>query len=198
MSDNIYAPPQSSGIVPQTLDKPMFYIVSKQKFSVLFVATLGLYAVYWFYKNWSSYKDNVPLASTGSSTIWPVPRAIFSVFFIHALFREVKAYGEEKSEVAAWSDNAHATTLVVLIVLSNAFDRLANKAIGSPATDILALLFIVPLLFQYRKAQEMINIACNDTEGASNSAFTLANYAWIVVGVIFWLLVAMGLFFPQQ
>lgn len=37
--------------------EPMFYVVSKRKFTILFLSTIGLYYLYWFYKNWDRYQD---------------------------------------------------------------------------------------------------------------------------------------------
>lgn len=173
---------------------PMFYVVSLRKFTVLFLATLGLYSIYWFYKNWDLYKDKWPFASEVGSTVWPVPRALFSVFFVHALFREVKAYGRDNPVVAAWRNNWHATTVVILMLLSTVLDRASAHGMGSPTTDIASLVVILPLVVELRKAQAMINASCSDADGSGNSDFTKANYAWVAIGVVVWLVMIIELF----
>lgn len=161
----------------------MFYVVSVKKFTVLYLATLGLYQLYWFYKNWSIYR------SASKEDIWPVPRAIFSIFFVHSLLRHVyeKIINAEKSIKV--DPRSYATPLVVLIIISEVLDRCAKKSIGSPYTDIASIAILIPLALQFRQVQIAINIACDDSDGASNREFTSANYVWIVLGFILWGLV---------
>lgn len=196
MTPNSMSPTVDGASLASADGAPMFYVVSLRKFTVLFVATLSLYLIYWFYKNWDLYKDRCPYASEVGSTVWPVPRAVFSVFFVHALFREVKAYGRDHPVVAAWRNNWHATTVVIILLLSTALDRASAHGLGSPTTDIASLVIILPLLIELRKAQAMINASCNDPEGSGNSSFTRANYAWIGAGVVFWVLIVIGIFTP--
>lgn len=195
MNDVTAAPDAVLPDIAETVNQTQFYIVSKRKFTVLYLATLGLYGFYWFYKQWSCYKEASAYESAGAK-IWPVARALFAIFFVHSLFREVKQRNQAGSELDGWEHRAHATFLVVLILASNGLDRVSAKSIGSPYTDILSLAILAPLLFFFYKAQVIINISCGDPEGAANSKFTGANYAWIVIGVICWLLVIAGLFLP--
>lgn len=176
---------------------PTFYIVSRKKLAILFIATLGMYTVYWFYKNWSNYKNRISDNFGDDRSIWPVPRGIFAIFFTHALFREVKAYGHDKATVAEWNNESQATKLVLTMIVSNVLDRLSYRSIGSPYTDVASLLILAPLLAQVLSAQQMINVSCGDPNGESNSRFTNANYAWIVLGLLIWILVIFGIFMPS-
>jgi hypothetical protein len=174
-----------------------FYVVSQKKFTVLFLATLGIYSFYWWYKQWSCYKDGSAFESE-EHDVWPVPRALFPVFFTHSLFREVNRFSQAGAALDKWQHSGHATFLVVLMVVSNVLDRLSWKSIGAPYTDVLSLVFLLPLLSSFSKAQAMINISCADPEGAANCTFTSANYAWIAIGCICWVLVLIGLFLPES
>lgn len=67
MSDNLYAPPQAELVTPSpTVELQAFYVVSQRKFLTLFILTLGIYQLFWAYKNWQQFK----LANGGD--IWPV------------------------------------------------------------------------------------------------------------------------------
>lgn len=176
----------------------MFYVVSIRKFAILYIATLGMYAFYWFYRNWDCYQQRLENSGESGDNIWPVARAIFSVFFTHALFRKIKAHGHDKPSVEAWTDGRHATQLVVVMIAANVLDRAAFRSIGSPYTDILSLILLLPLLSLFMIVQEMINVSCDDPRGASNGQLTNANYAWITAGAIFWILVLIGLFLPNN
>jgi hypothetical protein len=168
-----------------------FYIVAKRKFTILFVATLGLYSIYWMYKQWSCYKLSAH-PDAKERKFWPVARAIFGIFFFHSLFRRVRQ--QAAGALDDWENGAHATFLVILILVSSVLDKLARKSIGSPVTDMLSLAMIFPLWFFYFKAQCLINISCGDPEGTQNSEFTAANYSWIVVGGVVWILAVFGAF----
>lgn len=197
MTDALVAQKFDTVEKPPSTGTARFYVVSKRKFITLFVVTLGLYAVYWQYKQWSCFKEATPFGSD-EADIWPVMRAIFGIFFVHALFRKVKEHSRAGTALDGWEHRSHATLLVVIMLISQILDRAAWRNIGSPVTDYLSLAMIAPLLYYYYNAQAMINISCGDAEGAENSRFTTANYIWIGLGAIFWLLILVGLVLPDD
>lgn len=168
----------------------------RKEAGILYVATFGLYGVYWFYKNWINYKNSSADRFNVDRSIWPAPRGLFAIFFTHALFREIKAYGRDKAALAEWNNESVATQLVLFMIAANVLDRLSARSIGSPYTDIASLVIIAPLLGLLLSAQRMINVACDDPDGKSNSRLTNANYAWIVLGVIFWVFAIVGFLSP--
>ncbi len=199
MSDSSYIPTLekgevASGAASDSAADSMFYVVSRRKLAILFIVTFGAYAIYWFYKNWSRYKHHASWSPEERPTVWPVPRAIFVIFFIHSLFSKVKEYGRDKPAVAAWGNTGVATFMVVLYIAIQVLDRLSSKSIGLPYTHILSLLCMVGLLFAFLNAQAMINASCNDPEGATNDKLTGANYAWIVVCGVIWVMAIAGAF----
>ena len=200
MSDSIYAPPQADlGTTPVDSISAPFYVVSVKKVMVLGLLTLGLYFIYWHYQNWRQYRDWHFARTQEAQGIWPVPRGIFSIFFMHSLFRNVKAYADDNERRIDWEPGTIATILVILTIVGNVLDRLAMRNIGYPFTDILSLLVLAPLLYLYTRVQPVINASCGDPEGDSNSAFTGANWAWIVFGALMWVLILIGIFIdPDQ
>jgi hypothetical protein len=188
MNDNVYAPPKAElSPAADSLAGVPFYVVSPRKFLILFFATLSMYQVYWMYKNWALYRQ-----ATGEK-LWPVPRAIYSVFFMHSLFRNVKTHKQEDAP-GEWNNNASAWTIVGLLVVSNVLSRTSSRAIGSPYTDWLSLLVLIPLAFCFLPVQSQINARCGDPTGSSNDKLTGANIAWCVAGVVIWVLALIGLF----
>lgn len=176
---------------------PRFYVVSPSKLTILYLATLGIYGLYWFYKHWANYNRNCPDAAPAGNRIWPVARALFSVFFTHDLLGKIKHHGRRHPEVANWSERPLATQMVILAIVSSMLNRASYRSIGSPLTDILSLLVLLPLLYQMLQVQRMVNLGCGDPEGRSNDAFTTANIVWTVLGGLFWCLVIAGLFLPD-
>jgi len=193
MTSSIYAPPKADLTMHGELAGDGFYVVSQRKFLVLFFLTMGWYKLYWYYKNWSMYKAMNRYTGGIDGDIWPVPRALFPVFFTHSLMREATAYGATRDRDSGNDGETTATIVVLLIVAANIVDRVAANGIGNPATTWLAILFILPLAYYMNVARQLINDASGDPQGDSNSNFTWANWIWIVIGTLFWIVVAVGI-----
>ncbi|MBB3342470.1 hypothetical protein [Luteimonas sp. RC10] len=192
-SDNLYAPP-TADVAPAprataTAAQP-FYVVSATKFCVLFFVTFGLYVLYWFYVHWRRW------GRTSNETVWPVPRAVFSIFFAHALARRIDQRLRALGIVRAWSPALAATVYVVFQIGSTVASRLADRGIGVPITDIVSLLALVPIALSMLAMQRAANAACGDPDGAGNRRFTWANWVWIVIFGLIWLLIGAAILLP--
>ena len=188
LSDDVYKPPAAELTLESTEQQEQrFYVVSKLKFTVLYLATVGLYEVYWFYANWHNYRK-----VTGEKVL-PILRAIFYVFFTHSLFLKVDAHLKYQEIEFHWRPRWLATLFVIVVVVGNILDRLSVREIGSPLTDILSLVLLVPALLIALKAQEAINLGQDDPDGRSNCRFSVYNYLWIALGAAFWILISAGL-----
>lgn len=187
MSETMYAPPEANIAVTST-DEPDFYVVAPRKFYLLSVLTLNLYFVYWFYRSWHLIKRR-----SGESMMPPM-RGVFFIFFTHSLFTEIDLKIKSLGKSFAWHPSTIATVVVVLTIVSNVTDRLSAENIGSPLTDFvgIALVPIIPVFLL--KAQEAINFACEDPAGTSNQNLTLANWVWIILGGLIWVLLLFGLY----
>lgn len=186
MNDNPYETPESDLGVTTNENNTQFYVVSIKKFTILFFITLGLYSIYWFYKNWKEHKVY------SGKNIWPVPRAIFAIFFTHSLFSEVQSALKSKNKIFEWSPGNLATAYVALAIVSQILERMSMKEIGSPISDLLSIL-VLPLMYMpLVKAQKAINFSQDDPNGIANKSFTGANYVWIILGVLFWLVMFFG------
>ena len=81
---------------------------------------------------------------------------------------------------------------MILAIFGRVCDQLSNKDIGMPYSYFVSTL-LLPLTFQALYAIQLkINQHMGDESGCSNETLTWANYAWIVVGVLLWLLVLIG------
>jgi MFS-type transporter involved in bile tolerance (Atg22 family) len=191
MEDDVYRAPEAPLLLPERAPD-RYYVVSPTKFWVLSIATAGLYRLYWHYKNWALYR-----ASTGER-IWPVMRAIFAIFFTHALFREVDASIRRKALTHSWHPMGAATFYVIASLVENASDRMAGRSIGSPWTDLASILCVPLAISSLYVAQKAINVACDDPDGGSNRRFTIANWVWIGIGFLLWSLIAIGMLLPAE
>jgi hypothetical protein len=175
MSANPYLTPKSD-LANDRNSESDFYIVSTVKLVVLFIATMGGYRLYWYYKNWALYK-----ASAGLS-LWPVPRSLFDVFFVYSLFSIINRRIIESGRNYPWRPGLRAVALIVLTVFGMVQDRFFSIDVNLGVAVIL--LAVNAHLFV--GAQRAINFLANDLEGQTNAQFTMLNYFWILVGLGMW------------
>lgn len=188
MEANIYAPPAAVvADAPPRVAAPEFYVVAKTKFFVLFFVTLGLYQLYWFYRHWARYRG------FHRAHLRPIWRAIFPIFFAHSLCREIGSSLARAGAVHRWSPALLAWGFVLAQIASTVTDRLANRTIGSPYTDLLALVLLLPIASCLWGMQKAANLACGQPHGESNAGLTWANWVWIVLGGLLWLVILLSL-----
>lgn len=187
MSDDIFAPPEAN-VETSAAHEQQYYVVRPSKFYLLSVLTINLYLVYWFYRNWRLIKER------DKDTSWPPMRGLFFVFFTHSLMTDINEALKTAKKDYDWKPMFIATMVVVLTILANVLDRLAAQNIGSPITDLVgtALVFVVPLFLL--QSQRAINVVCDDPEGKTNANYTLANWVWMVLGGLVWLLALFGIY----
>jgi hypothetical protein len=194
---NLYAPPASEVVDAQgPADRSdEFYIVSVRKFLLLFIGTFSLYQLYWFYMHWARYRRVHQL------TLWPVPRAIFALFFAHTLANRIDESLRASKLHFAWAPTTAATVYVVAQLIGNLSDRIPWPGAAEPIATVVTLLMIIPTGWAMLTFQRAANTACGDADGESNRRLTAANYIWLVLGVLLWLLILFGVaasFLPEQ
>lgn len=173
--------------IPVQPRKIEFYIVSPEKFLLLYIGTFGMYGVYWFYKHWSQYKKST------REDLWPVMRAIFSIFFVHSLFENFELRSKIQTGNTPSSIQYLATTFVVFAIAGSILNILTRYDIGTPYTDSAAILFLPVFCWIKYKAQIFANSSGPDVDGLSNNKLTFLNYFWLLLGLVFWLLFLLGL-----
>lgn len=168
---------------PLTPKKPIFYVVAKKKFFILFIITFSFYSYYWFWKQW-----NIRRKATGEK-MWPIARAIFTIFFVYSLFEEIELAANEVTNNT--NPRLHIAAVVYIIgeILFKLLDKISPIAIVYLTS---AILLVGVLTFSAWQAQSQANIASLDAEGESNSRLTPLNYIWIALGTLLWLLLIVG------
>ena len=187
MSESIYKPPEAD-IAVTTSDEAEYYVVAPRKFYLLSIFTINLYFVYWFYRNWRGIK-----LRTGRD-MWPPMRGIFYIFFTHSLFADVDENIKSSGRSYSWNLSSLATLFVLVTIASAVLDRLSAKSVGSPITDLISLALVPVMPVFLLKAQHAINFACDDPSGSTNSRMTIANWLWMALGAVFWLMGLAGLY----
>lgn len=162
-----------------------FYIVSPKKFLILFIGTVGLYAVYWFYKQWDLYKKST------KEDIWPLVRCIFSIFHTHSLFALFETKYQIKTGTAPQSINTLATLYVVAAVGSQVASKLSEHGYGNPLSFYISLLALPVTGYVFYQAQLLVNASSHDPSGSSNNKLGGLNYLWLVLGLLSWCLMIL-------
>ncbi len=179
MEQNPYTPPQADLVPPQETSAG-YYVVSQKKFLIMLLGTTGIYSIFWFYRNWRLHKDRT------QDDIWPVPRAIFAIFFVHKLcdliFRRLSGQGRARG----FDYQTPATVYVITTIVGYLCGRASGLGVGSPYTDLFFFIELPAVAWALLQIQKAINLTCDDPEGASNSKLTGANWAWLVLGAILW------------
>ena len=188
MESNIYAPPKAvmTDQVPAD-NRNALYVVSLKKFWLLGVLTLGFYGVYWYYRNWSLIREK------DNDNVIPLLRAIFSVFFVHSLFRRIDARLTAAGKDFYWPFEGLATLVVISMVLNGILTRITDEGQAGAVLNLISIGLTVVIIYMKTYAQRAINVAADDEHGNSNADFTALNYVWMVLGAIIWMLVLLGI-----
>lgn len=172
-------------INPATGDQA-YFSVSSSKLKWLYLATFGLYGIYWFYKNWKLQQPFI------DGKIMPVMRGIFSIFFTHALASRIKQ-SMSRQDIP---ENKHlgflATMFVILVVLGNLASTLADNHVVPEYFNIIWLVLFYLSAYPLIELQDKINMLKDDPIGAINSRYDWRGYAALLIGGILWLLAILG------
>jgi hypothetical protein len=153
--------------------------MSGTKLVVMSVVTLGLYEVWWFYRNWklrNELRDRGVLAPL---------RAILSGIFAYSLFQDV---GEEARRVDVSPGWSAALLWIAFLLLS------ATSGLPDPLW-LVSFLNVVPLCVVQRTINEAN--ARSPHPAPLNDRYSTLNRVGIGVGILCLILVLLGLFLPE-
>lgn len=184
MDTNPYAPPtavvaDAMPFAAESAETP-FFPVSVAKLLVLSICTLGLYEVYWFYKNWQRIK-----AREGSD-ISPVPRALFSVFYCYPCFARIRDFEAPTLAKSALAAGPLATAWIITTLLHKL-----------PDPFWLVSMFAVGFVAPVQAHANRINAACSPDHDP-NSRFSFWNWVAVVLGSLFVTLAVFATLFPSK
>lgn len=175
---------QSSTIVSGTgsdlVSSPMYFPVSLLKLVVMSTCTMGIYELYWYYKNWCLIKEREKI------DIMPSWRAFFAGLFCYSLFKRIQATAESQKLQKSIAPGLLATGWILCTILWKL-----------PDPYWLVTYFAVFFLLPVQAVANDINMITNPRH-ESNSNFSGWNIAAIVVGGLIFGLGLMGTIFPSK
>jgi hypothetical protein len=178
MEENVYAPPKAvvADVASITSNIELrFFAVSPFKLVALSVCSLGLYQIYWFYKNWVLIKEH------SEPHIVPWARAFFGVFWCYSCFEFIR------------NDERHHNIEPTLPAGPLAIAWIAVSLAWRLPEPYYLIAFLAPLpLVPVQVHVNRIN-ALTAPGHDKNTHFGAWNWLVVVVGGIFLGLVILGL-----
>jgi len=161
----------------KTSDIEVQHIISLNKFIFLSIISLGLYEVWWMYKSWRFFQQKEKL------DIYPVLRALFGIFFLHALIVKIMNGASSKGHIAK---DYTPTFLFIGFVITNLLSRLpGNYWIVS----VLSFVFLIPPF----QALNYAKLHSEDVITVEQHSYNGRQIAVIIVGFIFWAFIIVSM-----
>ena len=162
-----------------------FLYIPKARLIAMSLVTLGLYEVYWLYRNWRFLKrrDNL--------RIQPFWRAIFGIFFIYSLLTAIKNDRVGNNILpATFSPGALATGWIIFELIGRISQRSSNPVVSS-----LGLIISVPTFAFLLPVQNYIN-RVNESLPIRTGYYrwSAGQIVLLVIAIVFWLLVFASMF----
>jgi len=191
-SSDPFAPPQSSiAVLPEAAvgELPWFPVGTK-KLVLLTFASFGLYAVYWFERQYRFQ------AQHNGEKIYPLARGLFSLFFARDLFRRVSM---ASAIPTSWSADGQSSLYIASLILGRIIDRgTANLEAGTlnGMTTILSIVLLYGMAHPIAHVQGTINTLLAEAHPGTdpNERLTGWNYLLLACGVPALLLAVFGSF----
>jgi hypothetical protein len=162
-----------------------FLYISESRFIVMSILTLGIFEIYWNYKNWSYIKkrDNLD--------IQPVWRAIFGIFYIHSLLSFIEQDNEmNKIKKSDFSASSLATGWVIMILIGNVLGRFDDISINTLGIliSVSSLLCLLPVQKHINRVNNLIN------SEILYKGWSFGQVLCLVIGIPLFVLVLIGIF----
>jgi hypothetical protein len=155
-----------TGTGPIESDQAPYFTVSLLKLAVMSICTLGIYELYWFYKNWNLIKQRE------RSDIMPFWRAIFAFFFCYQCFSRICEHAESLRLYRSAPAGLLAAGWIITTLLADLPDPYNF-------VSLLSFVFLLPV----QALANRIN-ATATPHHAPNRNFTAWNLLGIAIGII--------------
>ena len=180
MSDNqsagvsASAAPANPGAVPEA-----YFTVGPLKFSLMALATFGLFELYWFFRNWQIIRNQ------GRRQISPIARAFFAPIWT---FSMGKCFKDQ-----AQAENVSLSLPVALLGIAYLVVQ-ALWVLPDPYWLVSFFAFAVVLPFDF--AARRLN-GKGELAPPTHGRFSGWNIAWLIVGSLLLVLAVIGAFIPE-
>lgn len=155
-----------------------FYAVPGEKFVIMSVLSLGLYQIYWLYRNWMAVKYRE------GTRIRPLWRGYFGPLYLYPLARRVR-----EGALAAGIDVGWRPWVIMLLYLPSIPFGYAESAIF-----LLGYAGVLPLWLLNRTVWRL-HVRCGVNSGHDDYSFW--DRIWLVAGPLVLVLATLAFLFPD-
>lgn len=156
-------------------------LISTSQFLLLSFGTIGIYPIWWFYKEWRFFKEKDNL------DIHPAMRAIFSIIFIYSLFSRILDYARDYGYSRNYSPGLNFTVMILFNLCSGLREPFSLISLGA------ILLNIAPFeASNFAKTQD-----CS-FNSEYQSSLSMRQLILLIFGIACWLLIIVGLLMGDE
>ena len=177
--------------MPQSESGPppaMYLHIPITRLLLMSAVSLGLYEVYWIYKNWQYVKERDGLE------IHPFWRAVFGIFFIYGIMDMIRNDEEMNNLVEAnFSPGFLAAGWIALTVVSNLASRAENFTFSliPYLLSYASVLFLVPVQAYVNRVNAMMQ------PRPAWARWSKGHIVCLIIGIIGWLLILLSALLPD-
>jgi len=156
-------------------------LLSDNKFALLCFFSFGIYPLWWMYVSWKFFakKDNLD--------IYPAVRAILALFFLYPLLERIKKY----SILHDYPKGINSGLIFIVFLVLNFLSEIPDPY------WMISLLTFVPLMSAFRALNFAIENS-NEYDVQVRSGFSGGQLAVLIIGILFFTLVMLTMFFSFQ
>jgi len=169
---------------PLTTASAMFLYIPVSRLVVMSIVSMGLYEMYWIYRNWRYLKERDGLK------IQPFWRGWFGVFYCHSILKAILTDRQTNAiEKASFSAGGLATGWIILVILGAAMGRSDEAAVTFLGTliSLPSFLFFLPVQNYINRVNERIS------PRPPYKSWSAGHIVCLVWGIIIWLLILGGM-----
>ena len=158
-----------------------FFAISIHKLLVLSFCTLGLYPIYWFYRNWQLVKEREQI------NVLPFARAFFAFFFCYQMFKKIRDFNIPNANRSNLQAGLLAVAWIVAALISHFFGGFYLLI------SLSAPIIFVPVQIRVNQINDAVA-----PDHDKNNRFSALNWLTIVLGGPLLLLAVLGSFLPTK
>ena len=171
----------------QPISKPIYLYIPIIKLILMSIVSIGLYEVYWLYKNWRFIKER------DEPDILPFWRGIFGIFFCYSLFKRIKKDTETNNILKAEFDAVgNASCWIIFNILGHIIGRISNDIISILIGFILmyiTFIFFIPVQLYINRVNRLL------VPKPNYSPWSLGHSVCLIIGIIIWFGIIKTIFF---
>ena len=167
-----------------------YYVVSMRKFTVLFIGTMGMYQLYWFYRMFKS------MEVVQDRKLLPIFRTLLSFIFVLGLFNFIYRAERNCENSREWRPDFLAGVFVgswavqMLVILG-------SSSLPATVYFLIQLLAFFAQFYAVYQVQLAVNRIAKDPFGQVNPRMTTTNLLWVLFGTFLWADAALKIYLHQ-